>query len=71
MLAGYDSMVYEWSLPWERENWEVPVLCVPPAQIAADCLTGPDRMPEEGEALLRWFQENWGGWEGFPGVDLK
>jgi len=70
LLAAYDSMVYERSMPWDREDWEAPVPCVPPAQIAADCLTGPDRMPEEGEALLRWFQENREGWEGFPGVEL-
>ena len=70
LLAAYDSMVYERSMPWDRADWEAPVPCVPPAQIVADCLTGPDRMPEEGEALLRWFQENREGWEGFPGIEL-
>jgi hypothetical protein len=32
------------------------------AQVAADCLTGPDRMPAEGEALLEWMaakEESW------------
>ena len=28
------------------------------AQVAADCLTGPDRMPAEGEALLAWMAAN-------------
>jgi hypothetical protein len=32
------------------------------AQVAADCLTGPDRMPSEGEALLDWMAANEGLW---------
>jgi hypothetical protein len=31
-------------------------------QVAADCLTGPDRMPAEGEALLEWMAANEGSW---------
>ena len=32
------------------------------AQVAADCLTGPDRTPAEGEALLEWMAANEGSW---------
>lgn len=32
------------------------------AQVAADCLTGPDRMPAEGEALLEWMAANEDSW---------
>jgi hypothetical protein len=34
----------------------VPV--VAPSQLAVDCLSGPGRMPAEGEALLKWMQGN-------------
>jgi len=32
------------------------------AQVAVDCLTGPDRMPAEGEALLEWMAANEDSW---------
>ena len=32
------------------------------AQVAADCLTGADRMPAEGEALLEWMAANEEAW---------
>ena len=32
------------------------------AQVAVDCLTGPDRMPAEGEALLEWMAANEDAW---------
>jgi hypothetical protein len=32
------------------------------AQVAVDCLTGPDRMPAEGEALLEWMAANEAAW---------
>jgi hypothetical protein len=32
------------------------------AQVAIDCLTGPDRMPAEGEALLEWMAANEESW---------
>jgi len=38
------------------------VVYAAPAQIAADCLTGPDRMPSEGEALLEWMAANENAW---------
>lgn len=31
-------------------------------QVAVDCLTGPDRMPAEGEALLEWMAANEESW---------
>ncbi len=69
LLAPYDPIVYERSDPWEREGWARPVPCATPAQVLADCLTGPDRMPAEGEALLAWLQKSRRGWEGFKGVE--
>jgi DNA-binding transcriptional ArsR family regulator len=32
------------------------------SQLALDCLSGPGRMPAEGEALLSWMAENEGKW---------
>jgi len=32
------------------------------SQVAADCLTGPDRMPAEGDALLEWMTANEESW---------
>jgi hypothetical protein len=32
------------------------------SQVAADCLTGPDRMPAEGDALLEWMAANEKSW---------
>lgn len=32
------------------------------SQVAADCLTGPDRMPAEGDALLEWMAANEAAW---------
>lgn len=31
-------------------------------QVAADCLTGPDRMPAEGEALIEWMAADERSW---------
>ena len=32
------------------------------SHVAADCLTGPDRMPAEGDALLEWMRANEESW---------
>ena len=32
------------------------------SQVAADCLTGPDRLPAEGEALMDWMAANESSW---------
>jgi hypothetical protein len=34
------------------------------SQVAVDCLTGPDRMPSEGEALIEWMAANEQAWRG-------
>jgi len=51
-----DPVAYERT--WSRSG----VTYAAPAQVAVDCLTGPDRMPAEGEALLEWMaisEESW------------
>lgn len=40
-----------------------PVPAVSIAQAAIDLLTGPGRMPQEGEALLAWMRRNTAGWQ--------
>jgi hypothetical protein len=41
-----------------------------PSQVAADCLSGPGRMPSEGQALLDWMDANADRWRapriGYP-----
>jgi hypothetical protein len=32
------------------------------SHVAADCLTGPDRMPAEGDGLLEWMAANEESW---------
>ncbi len=51
-----DPVVYERS--WTDEGITFAAL----AQVAVDCLTGPDRMPAEGEALLERMAANEGAW---------
>lgn len=34
------------------------------AKLAVDCLTGPGRMPSEGDALLEWMRSNPKRWRG-------
>ncbi|MDH4119743.1 MAG: hypothetical protein OEW30_20360 [Acidimicrobiia bacterium] len=53
----YDQIVFERT--WARDN----VVYASPAQIAVDCLTGPGRMPAEGEALLEWLQRKAPRWQ--------
>ena len=53
----YDQIVFERT--WTRDN----VVYASPAQIAVDCLTGPGRMPAEGEALLEWMQRKAPRWQ--------
>ena len=47
---------------FERTWSEGEITCSGLAQVAADCLTGPDRMPAEGEALLEWMAANEEAW---------
>ncbi len=51
-----DAVVFDRT--WTADD----VVCAAPAQVAADCLTGPDRMPSEGEALLDWMAANEDAW---------
>ena len=53
----YDQIVFERT--WTRDN----AVYASPAQIAVDCLTGPGRMPAEGDALLHWMQRNVPRWQ--------
>ena len=50
LARPYDSIVFERT--WTRNNGVYASI----PQIAADCLTGPGRMPAEGEALLAWMR---------------
>jgi hypothetical protein len=51
-----DAVVFERS--WTEEDVSFAAL----SQVAVDCLTGPDRMPSEGEALLEWMAANEDAW---------
>ena len=53
----YDQIVFERT--WTRDN----VVYASPAQVVVDCLTGPGRMPAEGEALLEWMQRRASRWQ--------
>lgn len=53
----YDQIVFE------RAATTNNITYVSPAQAAIDCLTGPGRMPAEGEALIKWMEEKPSGWQ--------
>ena len=53
----YDQIVFERT--WSRDNAVYASL----AQIAVDCLTGPGRMPAEGDALLDWMDQQATRWQ--------
>lgn len=56
LAEPYDAIVYERT--WDDDD----IVYVSPAQLAIDCLTGPGRMPAEGEALLQWMRRNARRW---------
>ena len=56
IAAPYDQIVFERT--WTRDN----IVYASPAQIVVDCLSGPGRMPAEGEALLEWMQRKAPRW---------
>ena len=58
LVAPYDPIVFQRGQTIER----VPAVSV--AQAAMDSLTGPGRMPAEGEALLTWMRGNEPRWRG-------
>ncbi len=53
----YDQIVFERT--WTKDN----AIYVSPAQAAIDCLTGPGRMPAEGDALLDWMRRKAPDWQ--------
>lgn len=53
----YDQIVFRRT--WNRDG----ITYASPAQIAVDCLTGPGRMPAEGDALLEWMDTRAPGWQ--------
>ena len=53
----YDQIVFERT--WTKDN----AIYVSPAQAAIDCLTGPARMPAEGDALLDWMRRKAPRWQ--------
>ena len=58
LAKPYDPIVFQRGQTIER----VPAVSV--AQAVMDSLTGPGRMPAEGEALLTWMQANEPRWRG-------
>ena len=56
LAAPYDPIVFQRG----RDVDHVPAVSV--AQVAIDSLTGPGRMPAEGEALLAWMRRNETRW---------
>ncbi|MCQ3812645.1 MAG: hypothetical protein KTV68_19080 [Acidimicrobiia bacterium] len=53
----YDQIVFKRT--WNRDG----ITYASPAQIAVDCLTGPGRMPAEGDALLEWMDRRAPSWQ--------
>ncbi len=57
LAVPYDQIVFERT--WTKDN----SIYVSPAQAAIDCLTGPSRMPAEGDALLDWMRRKTPHWQ--------
>jgi hypothetical protein len=58
LLTPFDRVV------WERTVVDAGVAYAAPSQVAVDCLTGPGRMPAEGEAVLEWMLADESHWRG-------
>jgi hypothetical protein len=56
LLTPFDRVV------WERTVVDAGVAYAAPSQVAVDCLTGPGRMPAEGEAVLEWMLADESHW---------
>jgi hypothetical protein len=56
LCEAFDPVVFERT--WTQGETVYAAL----PQVAADCLTGPDRMPAEGDALLEWMTANEKSW---------
>jgi hypothetical protein len=59
LLAPYDAIVFERVVEGKGLSWATA------GQVMVDCLTGPDRMPAEGEALLAYMSRTDQRWRGF------
>ena len=60
LLAPYDPVVFDRVVAGNGDlRWATA------GQVIVDCLTGPDRMPEEGEALLAYMRRKSPLWRGF------
>ena len=57
LACPYHRVVFERT--WSRGN----VVYASLPQVAVDCLTGPGRMPAEGEALLHWLHRKAPRWQ--------
>ena len=57
IAVPYDQIVFERT--WTKDN----AVYVSPAQAAIDCLTGPSRMPAEGDALIDWMRRKAPRWQ--------
>lgn len=68
-LRGADVVLMQppTDLPMLRTQTVEGVTCVAHSQLVLDCLSGPGRMPAEGEAVLAWMQDNVSTWR----VELK
>lgn len=64
LLRPYDRIVFERT--WQGSEAVNASL----AQVAVDCLTGPARLPSEGEALLEWMRNNAPRWQA-PSLDTR
>ncbi len=51
LMRPFDEVV------WQRTTTADRIVYAAPSQVVADCLTGPGRMPEEGEALMAWMAD--------------
>lgn len=60
LARPYDPIVFERT--WTRKNGVYASI----PQIAVDCLTGPSRMPSEGESLLAWMRAHPTHWRPPP-----
>jgi len=56
IAVPYDQIVFERT--WTKDD----AIYVSPTQAAIDCLTGPGRMPAEGDALLDWMRRKAPRW---------
>jgi hypothetical protein len=56
LAMPYDTVVFD------RTRSRNGLVCAAPSQAAADLLTGPGRLPAEGEALLEWMREHEDAW---------